>query len=172
MMHPFVEGGLQNVWLSNGYRIKETRNGRSIVVHNPQGLKRTICSALCVKSVALSGDEFRYLCRELQMTCAVLCKRLALTESQLQEWESARQVPRHADTFIRIMYAVHLDRPERVQRLEARSVARDQTVYFLLRHTDRGWTLQETLEPPATATSVTQAKGQDPTLATDRDSLA
>ncbi|HBP28775.1 MAG: hypothetical protein ACTIKR_11285 [Advenella sp.] len=172
MMHPFVEGGLQNVWLSNGYRIKETRNGRSIVVHNPQGLKRTICSALCVKSVPLSGAEFRYLCRELQITSAVLCKRLALTESQLQEWESARQVPRHADTFIRIMYAVHLDRPERVQRLDERSVARNQNVYFLLRHTDRGWVLQETLEPPAAVTSITQAGGQDPTLATDRDSLA
>src|SRR5690606_2113684 len=171
-MHPFVEGGLQNVWLSNGYRIKETRNGRSVVVHNPQGLKRTICSALCVKSVPLSGVEFRYLCRELQITSAVLCKRLALSEAQLQEWESARQVPRHADTFIRIMYAVHLDRPERVRRLEAGPVARNQNVYFVLRHTDRGWTLQETLEPPAAVTSVTQAKGQDPTLATDRDSLA
>lgn len=106
------------------------------------------------------------------MTSAVLCKRLALTESQLQEWESARQVPRHADTFIRIMYAVHLDRPERVQRLESHPVPRHQTVYFLLRHTGRGWTLQETLAQPLADHSLEQTKDQDSTLATDRDSLA
>ncbi len=168
-MHPFVEGGLQNVWLSNGYRIKETRNGRSIVVHNPQGLKRTICSALCVKSVPLSGAEFRYLCSHLQISSAVLCKRLALTESQLQQWESASHVPRHADTFIRIMCAVHLDRPEPIQRLDGQTASRNQQVYFLLRHTNKGWTLQETLEQPLAA--ITLAKDADPSLATDRDSL-
>jgi len=172
MMHPFAEGGLQNVWLINGYRIKETRNGRSIIVHQPQGLKRVICSALCVKSVPLSGAEFRYLCRELHITSAVLCRRLALTESQLQDWETASQVPRHADTFIRIMYAVHLDRPEQVQRVEARSVPRHQKVYFLLRHTGREWTLQETLEQPLASHVLTHSKDQNPAQATDRDSLA
>lgn len=170
-MHPFVDGGLQNVWLSNGYRLKQTRNGKSVVVHNPQGLKRTICSALCVKSVPLSGVEFRYLCRELQLSSAVLCKRLALTESQLQEWEAAKQVPRHADTFIRIMFAVHLDRPEAVQRLENSSPTLGQNVYFVLRHTNQGWILQETLNQPI-ASIATRTTDVDPPLATDMDSLA
>ena len=170
-MHPFVDGGLQNVWLSNGYRIKKTKNGRSVIVHNPQGLKRTICSALCVKSIPLTGAEFRYLCTELHLSSAVLCKRLALTESQLLEWESANRIPRHADTFIRIMYAVHLDRPERVKRLDSSTLTMNQKVYFVLQHTDKGWILQESLDQPMPATGA-RASDSDPQLATDRDSLA
>lgn len=171
-MHPFVDGGLQNVWLSNGYRIKQTRNGRSIVVHNPQGLRRTICSALCVKSVPLSGAEFQYLCKELQLPPGTLCKRLGVTESQLSQWESSAQVPRHADTFIRILFAVHLDRPERVMRLGAEVAAREQNVYFVLNHSDKGWVLRETLNQPVTSESGARNNETDTSLATDRDSLA
>src|SRR5690606_19298623 len=121
--------------------------------------------------IPLNGAEFRYLCTELHLSSAVLCKRLALTESELLEWESACRIPRHADTFIRIMYAVHLDRPERVKRLDSSTLTMNQKVYFVLQHTEKGWILQETLDQPMPTTGA-RASDPDPQLATDRDSLA
>lgn len=169
-MHSYTEGGLQHIWLRNGYRIKSSRTAKTVIINNPQHLKKIICTALSLKGQVLSGVEFRFLCQAMNLSAATLCKRLGITEAELAAWESAPRVPRFADTFIRIFYAAHAGRPERVTRLTAAARAH-QTVYFLLEHTRNGWRLQETLRHPTQLTATGNATDRPTDLATDIDSV-
>ena len=152
-MHSYTEGGLQHIWLRNGYRIKSSRTAKIVVINNPQHLKKTICTALSLKAQMLSGPEFRFLRKEMNLPATTLCKRLDITDAELAAWESAPRLPRIADTFIRIFYAAHAGRPERLRRLAATPSA-GQIVYFMLEHANGRWTLQETLQNPDEANAV------------------
>ena len=60
-MYQYTDGGLRNVWLANGYEVKQTPFGEGVAFHNLDGLTAAICSALARKSSLLTGAEFRYI---------------------------------------------------------------------------------------------------------------
>jgi hypothetical protein len=60
-MHHFTDGGLQNVWLVNGYTVHRTPYGSAVSIHDMDGLARAICMALTQKQGVLSGKEVRYI---------------------------------------------------------------------------------------------------------------
>jgi len=59
--------GLGNVWLRNGYTIKQTRYGKAVVIRDVEGLHRAIAKALSRKR-KLSGTEFRFLRKEIGLS--------------------------------------------------------------------------------------------------------
>ncbi len=168
-MHSYTEGGLQHIWLRNGYRIKSSRTAKTVIINNPQHLKKIICTALSLKGQVLSGVEFRFLCQAMNLSAATLCKRLGITEAELAAWESAPRVPRFADTFIRIFYAVQSGRPEPTLRLSP-SPRAGQVVYFILEHANGRWMLQETLQNPD-ETVIVNGTLQPASLVSDIDPL-
>jgi hypothetical protein len=60
-MYHFTDGGLRNVWLQNGFEIKQTAYGESVSIEHVDGLTRAICTALIRKKSRLTGAEFRYI---------------------------------------------------------------------------------------------------------------
>ena len=60
-MYHYTDGGLRNVWLVNGYEIRQTPYGNGVAFHNLDGLTQSICTALTRKAAPLTGAEFRYI---------------------------------------------------------------------------------------------------------------
>ena len=52
--------GLDNVWLANGYVVKDTRHGQAVSVSDVDGLHQLLAQTLIEKPGRLSGKEFRF----------------------------------------------------------------------------------------------------------------
>ncbi len=83
----YVECGLPNVWLSNGFELMETPYGQGVSIRDLQGLHRCIARVLCDKPKKLTGAEFRYLRRELDMSQKMTGQLLGITAKQVRNIE-------------------------------------------------------------------------------------
>ena len=68
--HHDRESGLSNVYLINGFRYVETPYERSVIIEDLDGLHRAIGQFLPREKKSLSGREFRFLRRELDLSQA------------------------------------------------------------------------------------------------------
>ncbi|RBL66775.1 hypothetical protein C3E98_035715, partial [Pseudomonas sp. MWU13-2625] len=60
-MYHYTDGGLKNVWLTNGYTLHKTPYGDGVSINDLDGLCTAICLALAKKAAPLTGVEFRYV---------------------------------------------------------------------------------------------------------------
>lgn len=103
-MYHFTDGGLKDVWLSNGYVEKDTPYGKSVAFNDLEGLTKAICDALAKKPGKLTGAEFRYLRTALLMSQKSLGKMLGCSEQAVAKWEKTGKVPKAEDYLIRVIY--------------------------------------------------------------------
>lgn len=64
----YTECGLDNIYLLNGFDYVETPRGTGITIKNQEGLHRAIGEMLARDKKALSGQEFRFLRHEVNLT--------------------------------------------------------------------------------------------------------
>ena len=83
----YVECGLPNVWLSNGFEIVKTPYGTGVSIRDQEGLHRCIARALCDKPKKLTGAEFRYLRRELDLSQKLMGQLFGITAKQVRNIE-------------------------------------------------------------------------------------
>lgn len=102
----YVECGLPNVWLVNGVDIDETPYGTGVAIHDLEGLHACIGSLLVDKPEPLTGAEFRFLRRELDLSQRILGTMFSRDERVIRRWETgeAGEVPDEFDKLIRHMY--------------------------------------------------------------------
>lgn len=107
-MYHYVECGLDNVWLQNGYRmVSAGEYGQVALIEDAEGLHKAIAMRLSRQSRPLTGQEFRFLRGELRMTQEELGKRLGHADRQsVARWEKAthKPVPQLEDAVIRVLY--------------------------------------------------------------------
>ena len=127
-MYHYTDGGLRNVWLANGYEIKQTPYGEGVSFHNLDGLTTSICIALTKKAGVLTGIEFRYI-RSAGMLVSqpALCKLMGIDGQSVARWEKTGKVPKWADKLVRLLYLAQaqgnepisaaVDRVKTVERL-------------------------------------------------------
>jgi DNA-binding transcriptional regulator YiaG len=60
MLH-YTDGDLANIWLVNGFEVRNTPYGKGVAIHDIDGLTKAICLALTGKSSELTSIEFRYI---------------------------------------------------------------------------------------------------------------
>ncbi|MGA1725267.1 MAG: hypothetical protein ACO38G_04020 [Burkholderiaceae bacterium] len=107
-MYQYTDGGLRNVWLANGYEVKQTPFGEGVAFHNLDGLTTAICLALARKSSLLTGAEFRYIrSAGMLLSQPALGKLLGVDGQSVARWEKTSKVPRWANKFIRLLYSAH-----------------------------------------------------------------
>ncbi len=129
-MYHYTDGGLRNVWLANGYEIKQTPYGRGVSLHNLDGLTRSICLALARKTSPLSGAEFRYIrSGGMLLSQPAMGKLMGIDGQTVARWEKTSKVPRWADKLLRLLYAAHAEGNEPI----AKAVARLNTVERLVK---------------------------------------
>ena len=130
MSYCYIESGLDNVWLENGYNIEAHPNyGDLVSILNPRGLHEAIGRWLVRQPRTLSGAEFRFLRTELDMSQRVVGTLVGAAEQSIAKWEKSRDKPvanPAAERLLRLAYINYLDgRPafsaviDRITQLDA-----------------------------------------------------
>lgn len=154
-MYHYTDGGLRNIWLSNGYDVKRTPYGEAVSIQDLDGLIKAICNALIRKRAPLTGAEFRYVRQAMLLSQASLGKTLGRTDQAIAKWEKTSDVPKFADILIRVLYAAHVDGNEQIKNLVHAINSTERMINFVMQETAQGWTHRETEgHPPADADAV------------------
>lgn len=104
-MYRYMECGLENVWLCNGYDIVETEYGEGIAIHNLEDLHKAIGLALVQNNPQLNGSEIRFLRKELDLSQVQLSNLLGVSENSLRGWENDRvEISEPAERLLRALY--------------------------------------------------------------------
>ena len=143
-MYKFTDGGLRNVWLQNGYQLKNTAYGETVSIQDIDGLVAAICIALCRKKSKLTGVEFRYLRAAMLLSQTSLGKALGRTEQAVALWEKSGKIPKFADTLIRVLYAQHANGDEKIKNIIHAVNDTERTIHLVMKETRKGWLAQET----------------------------
>jgi len=109
-MYHYTESGLKNVYLRDGYTALEIDGEEAVSIHDLDGLHKVIGQDIINKSPALTGDEVRFLRKEMCLTQSSFAAILSVSEDSVRGWENSRTgVPGPADKLIRIFYSKHAD---------------------------------------------------------------
>ena len=101
----YLECGLDDVYLLNGFKRHESARGPSVAIRDVDRLHRAIGEYLCLKKKELNGKEIRFLRRELLMSQSTLARLLDVGEQTVHRWETGKTtMPRAADVLLRLMY--------------------------------------------------------------------
>lgn len=96
--------GLDNVFLLNGFEIRELDGSRAVAIHDLEGLHRAIAEQLVQKPAPLTGKEFRFLRVEMDFSQKALAGLLGVTDQSVAKWEKGqtKSITKTADTLIRL----------------------------------------------------------------------
>lgn len=136
--------GLPNIYLSNGFNEIETPYGKSVSIDDLEGLHRAIGMEIVTKEPTLSGLEFRFLRKELELSQDRLGNLLGRDAQTIALWEKEKSdLPKMADMLLRAIYSesyndnIHIkDMIERLNELDR--IERDER-RFEFSETDEGW---------------------------------
>ncbi len=110
-MYQYKETGLDNVWLANGYRVKETPYGDAVHVESADALDGVIAQTLIQSEEPLSGRAFRFLRQQLGMSQSDVGTFMAVDARTIARWEKGTTViPLTADFVMRALYASYVQR--------------------------------------------------------------
>lgn len=92
-MHEFNDAGLENIRLKNGFIKHQTRYGEGLAYQGLTSLTQQVCVALALRPGRLTGTEFRYIRRALELSQSNLGKLFDRTEQTIANWEKNNKVP-------------------------------------------------------------------------------
>jgi len=79
-MYHYKESGLDNVWLVNGFRIRQTSYGEALSIEDVEGLYHAIARGLVEKVGTLNAKEVRFLRKRLDLSQKNLAMLLGADE--------------------------------------------------------------------------------------------
>lgn len=140
-MYHYTDGGLQNVWLANGYTVRKTPYGPAVAIHDVDGLTQAICLALTRKAGILAGTEFRYIRQGMGLSQPALGQMMGVDAQSVARWEKTGKVQKWADKMLRLLYLAHADGQapicEAMERI--RTVERLVRQKIVVQESRRGW---------------------------------
>lgn len=139
-LYHYTECGLPNVWLANGYRAHATPYGDAVIVENVDGLHRAIARLLVAKP-RLTGAEFRFLRKELDLSQAKLAGYFGYDAQSVALWEKQGRVPKWADRFLRALYREKIEGNARIAEILERLADADPPAAErrVFEETAKGW---------------------------------
>jgi DNA-binding transcriptional regulator YiaG len=141
-MYLYRESGLNTVWLVNGYTIIEDEEfGECVSVTDTRGLHKAIAHDLIFNKPTLTGAEFRFLRKELELSQKALADLLGKDEQAVARWEKAKKAPTQADRMLRVLvldyYNVHVKLIELINRI--RDIDEQNQVEQHFKDDETGW---------------------------------
>lgn len=109
-MYHYIDCGLDNIYLKNGYSEVETDYGKGISIHDLHGLHRVIGANIVNSNRPLTGKEIRFLRIELELSQKRLASIFDVTDQTVARWEKEEtEFPQSSDIVLRTMYKESLD---------------------------------------------------------------
>lgn len=143
--YQYIECGLTNVYLVNGYRFVDSPTGRQVIITEIDGLHEAIGRLLLHEKKDLSGDEIRFLRHEMLMSQVVLARLLDVSEQAINRWERGKNsIPKPAESLIRLLYAEHIkEDTSEIQKILRRIADLEEGLddELMLQETDQEWKL-------------------------------
>jgi DNA-binding transcriptional regulator YiaG len=140
-MYHYDECGLPNVWLMNGFRAEATPYGEVMIIEDVTGLHRAIGARLVHGKPALTGGEFRFLRKELDLSQNALAGYFGNDAQSVALWEKRGRVPTWADRFLRAIYREHMEGNAHIREIVNRLNDLDRRHYErqVFEDTPEGW---------------------------------
>jgi putative transcriptional regulator len=140
-MYHFTDGGLRNLWLTNGYTERNTPYGKAVSFQDLEGLTKAICLALVKKPGKLTGAEFRYVRNNMLLSQKSLAQMMGYTEQAVAKWEKTGKVPKAVDFFLRSIYLGKNDGNEKIKAMidTINELDRIANTKIILSGSSRGW---------------------------------
>lgn len=109
-MYHYNESGLPNVFLRSGYKTILINGEEAVSIENLEGLHTAIAQDIVRNSARLTGNEIRFLRKELNLTQNQFSKIIGVSDDTLRGWENARtEVGEPEDKLIRTFYIETVD---------------------------------------------------------------
>ena len=108
-LYHYVECGLPNVWLVNGFERHSAPYGQGVSIHDMSGLHKCIAKFLCDKTEPLTGQEFKFLRREMDFSQQAVGKLLGLQSRQIRNIEKSEETRNPYDLWMRHIYLESID---------------------------------------------------------------
>ena len=86
----YIQCGLDNVYLRNGFTCVDSRYGKGISIKDVEGLHRIIGQFLTNKTDILTASEIRFLRTELDMSQKRLGELIGKDPQTIGYWERSR----------------------------------------------------------------------------------
>lgn len=141
-MFHYTSCGLRDVWLANGYHAIKTPYGEAVSIEDLEGLHKALGHLLVTYRPKLTGAEFRFLRKELDMSQHRLAELLGNSEQSVALWEKKGHVPKWADRFIRLIYIEYTEGNAPIVKLVDGLNQLDQPqthARLTLEDTEQGW---------------------------------
>ena len=100
----YVQCGLDNVWLENGFDMVETPYGKTVQIDSADKLDAAIAEWLTRKPAPLSGREFRFLRLQLDLSQKRIGELLGKEAQTVAIWEKSAAVNTDVDFLMRHIY--------------------------------------------------------------------
>jgi len=123
--------GLLGIYLRNGFTVTETAYGPAVSINNLEGLHRAIGLEIVCNQPELTGNEFRFLRKELDLSQNDLADLLSVSDSTLRNWERDRNkhISGPADRMLRSLYMESVDGESTVGNLLKRLSQLNQEIH-------------------------------------------
>lgn len=135
--------GLRNVWLQNGYVERKTPYGKAVAIQDVEGLHRAIALHIIRNKPRLSGAEFRFLRKELELSQTRLGQTFGYEGQTVAIWEKKGNVPKLADRAIRAIYREitegNVSFKDIIDRLNDMDRVNHERSKVVMRETNKGW---------------------------------
>ena len=148
MTYHYIDSGLDNVVLDDGYHITETPYGEGVSIEKVDALHDLIGRTIIDQGHGLNGAELRFLRIEMDLTQAGLALLVGTEEQTLRRWEKARSkpIPGPADRILRALYQEFIGEARAVRPMVerlARSEGQPVHARLHFKRTRQGWSLQK-----------------------------
>jgi putative transcriptional regulator len=105
----YSASGLDNIFLLNGVTIEKTSYGPIVEIENLNGLHHAIGLYIIEKDTPLTGAEFRYLRKQMELTQDELAQVMKTTDQTIANYEKGKTADLGpADPLMRRIYLLHV----------------------------------------------------------------
>jgi putative transcriptional regulator len=142
-MYHYVESGLDNIWLRNGYLEEDTPYGPTVAFKDILGLHESISLAIVEKAGSLSGAEIRFLRRQMEMSQVSLGELIGVTSQSVALWEKGKApITSPIDKLLRLIVKGHYSGQATIRRAINALNHRDQedhTARLVFQESGKKW---------------------------------
>lgn len=138
----YLACGLDNVYLTSGYERRERAGQWMTAVEDAEGLHAAIARFLVLRRKQLSGQEVRFLRKQLNLSQAELGKLLGVSDQSVARYEKEQtRLEGAADMLLRLLIAGQalgqLDPLKKIEEIRASDDAADPRL--VLEHEGDHW---------------------------------